>query len=128
MQRIMSTVVALISVLALQSCAAVESPPMAGSAHVGVTASSPAGYGIHPGDMLEISVWKEKGLQRDDVLVRPDGGISFPLAGDLQAQGKTIPELRKELTARLQKFIPDPAVTVALKQIGGNMVYVIGKV
>ncbi|TMG81226.1 MAG: polysaccharide export protein, partial [Betaproteobacteria bacterium] len=41
-------------------------------------------YQIGPEDVLEISVWKEEGLKKE-VLVRPDGGIAFPLAGDMQA-------------------------------------------
>jgi polysaccharide export outer membrane protein len=85
------------------------------------------GYGIQPGDILEVSVWKEKDLQRD-VLVRPDGGFSFPLIGDVQATGKTVEQLRKELATRLQRFIPDPVVTVATKLAAGNKIYVIGRV
>ncbi|RME35945.1 MAG: polysaccharide export protein [Gammaproteobacteria bacterium] len=85
------------------------------------------GYGIQPGDVLEISVWREEDLARE-VLVRPDGGISFPLVGDLQAQGRTVAELRQTIAERLQKYIPDPEVTVAVKQIAGNTVFVIGKV
>jgi polysaccharide biosynthesis/export protein len=86
-----------------------------------------SGYAIQPGDILEISVWKEKDLQRE-VLVLPDGGISFPLAGDIDASGKTIEQLRKEITARLVKYVPGAVVTVATKQIQGNKIYVVGKV
>ena len=85
------------------------------------------GYEVQPGDILTISVWKEKSLQ-GDVLVRPDGGLSFPLVGNLQAAGKTIPEIQSEIDPRLVKYIPDPVVSVAVKQIVGNVVYVIGKV
>lgn len=84
-------------------------------------------YRIGPEDVLEISVWKEEGMQKE-VLVRPDGGLSFPLAGDIQATGMSVTELRDELTRRLQKFIANPVVTVSLRQIGGNKIYVIGKV
>ncbi|MHB8390819.1 MAG: polysaccharide biosynthesis/export family protein [Acidobacteriaceae bacterium] len=84
-------------------------------------------YQIQPGDILSISVWKEKDLQ-EDVLVRPDGWLSFPLTGDIQASGRTIEQVRKEVTTRLAKFIPDPVVTVTLKQVIGNVIYVIGKV
>lgn len=84
-------------------------------------------YLIQPGDQLTISVWKEKDLQ-GDVLVRPDGGLSFPLAGDLDAKGKSVEELRLALAARLKSYIPDPVVTVAVKAIGGNQIYVLGKV
>jgi len=84
-------------------------------------------YRVQPGDILTVSVWKEDGLTID-VFVRPDGGLSFPLAGDVGASGKTIEDLRKEITDRLRKYIPQPVVTVAVKQIGGNHVYVLGKV
>ena len=84
-------------------------------------------YTVQPGDLLEVSVWKEEGLQRE-VLVRPDGRFSFPLAGDLDATGKTIDDLRREVTARLQEYIPDLLVTVTLTEIRGNKIYVLGQV
>ena len=86
-----------------------------------------AGYDLQPGDVLQVSVWKETELQAE-VLVRPDGGISFPLAGDLPAVGRSIEALREELERRLKTLIPDAVVTVALKQANGNRIYVIGKV
>src|SRR5678816_822108 len=58
-------------------------------------------YQIGPEDILEISVWKEEGLKKE-VLVRPDGGISFPLAGDMQAARKTARQLQQEITQRLE--------------------------
>jgi polysaccharide export outer membrane protein len=84
-------------------------------------------YRIQAGDVLSILVWKEPELQLE-VLVRTDGGLSFPLAGDVLAVPLTIEELRQEIRHRLQKYIPDPVVTVALKQSGGNRIYVLGKV
>jgi polysaccharide export outer membrane protein len=84
-------------------------------------------YRLQPGDLLTISVWKEHDLQ-GDILVKPDGGVSFPLAGDVSADGKTTQELTEALVAKLKRFIPDPVVTVSVKQIGGNRVYVLGKV
>lgn len=88
---------------------------------------SASSYLIQPGDNLLISVWKEKDLQ-GEVTVRPDGGISFPLAGDLAAAGKTTEQLQTDMAAKLQKYIPDPAVTVMVKQSFGNRIYVVGKV
>src|SRR5262245_52819745 len=84
-------------------------------------------YRIQPGDVLGISVWREADLQAE-VLVRPDGGISFPLAGELGASGKTTDEIRAALDERLRKFVPDPVITVTVRQIGGNRIYVLGKV
>ena len=84
-------------------------------------------YRVQPGDILLVSVWKEEGLERE-VLIRPDGGFSFPLIGDLSAQGKSVDELRAEIASRISRYIPEPVVTVEAKQIFGNQVYVIGKV
>jgi polysaccharide export outer membrane protein len=85
------------------------------------------GYEVQPGDLLHVSVWKEEGLDLD-VLVRPDGGFSFPLAGDVGAAGKTVEQLRQEITQKLMRYIPGLVVTVAVKEINGNKVYVIGQV
>ena len=74
-----------------------------------------------------VSVWKEPDLQVE-VLVRPDGALTFPLAGEVDVDGKTIEELRVTLVERLKRYVPDPVVTVAVKAIGGNRIYVLGKV
>lgn len=84
-------------------------------------------YKVLPGDILQISVWKEPDLQLE-VLVRPDGAFSFPLAGDISARGRSVLALRDELANRLQRFISDPVVTVLVKEILGNKIYVIGQV
>lgn len=84
-------------------------------------------YVIQAGDILEISVWREKDLEKV-VLVRPDGGINFPLIGEVTATGKTVEQLQNELATKLKKYVPDPVVTVSVKQALGNKIYVIGKV
>ncbi|MGB7934082.1 MAG: polysaccharide biosynthesis/export family protein [Gammaproteobacteria bacterium] len=84
-------------------------------------------YRIQPGDVLEVSVWREEDLVKQ-VLVRPDGGMSFPLVGDIQAAGKSVADLQTLITERLTKYIPDPVVTVSTLKLDGNKVYVIGKV
>jgi polysaccharide export outer membrane protein len=89
--------------------------------------ASPAGYKLQPGDVLQVVVWKETDLQ-SEVLIRPDGGISFALAGDVQAAGRTTEELRVELENRVRKLVPGAVVTVAVKAANGNRVFVIGKV
>ena len=84
-------------------------------------------YHLQPGDTVTISVWKEKDLETE-ALVRPDGGLSFPLVGDVEAEGHTVREVRDIIAERLKPYIPDPVVTVAIKEIGGDHVYVLGKV
>lgn len=85
------------------------------------------GYKLQPGDVLQVVVWKETDLQ-SEVLIRPDGGISFALAGDMQAAGLTTDALRSELETRVRKLVPGAVVTVAVKAPNGNRVFVIGKV
>jgi polysaccharide biosynthesis/export protein len=87
----------------------------------------PPEYQVGPEDTLDISVWKEDGLSKN-VLVRPDGGISFPLVGEVQAAGKTARQLQQEIELRLTKYIAQPVVSVTVTRIAGNRVYVIGKV
>jgi polysaccharide export outer membrane protein len=84
-------------------------------------------YKVLPGDMLQISVWGEENLQ-GEVLVRPDGALSFPLCGDISARDQTVIDLQEEITKRLTRYISDPVVTVSVAQVLGNKVYVIGQV
>src|SRR5262245_34622395 len=79
------------------------------SAGSGLASASEAGeeptepYRIQPGDVLGISVWKEPDLQAE-VLVRPDGGISFPLTGEHKAAGQTLEMLRAAIDERLRRY------------------------
>ncbi|MEQ1579207.1 MAG: polysaccharide biosynthesis/export family protein [Steroidobacteraceae bacterium] len=84
-------------------------------------------YAVQPGDVLSVSVWREPSLQ-GPVLVRPDGGFSFPLAGEVDARGKGVADLQKLLTERLKKYISDPVVSVSVQEVKGNKIYVIGQV
>src|SRR5580692_11726751 len=102
---------------------------LAGLIGVGASANAPGpeGYKLQPGDLLSVTVWKETDLQ-SEVLIRPDGGISFALAGDMQAAGLTTDQLRAELETRVRKLVPGGVVTVSVKAPNGNRVFVIGKV
>jgi polysaccharide export outer membrane protein len=93
----------------------------------GFASAQDATYTVKPGDLLHVSVWKEPELQ-SPVLVRPDGGFSFPLVGDIDARGKSVAELQVIVTQRLSKYISDPVVSVSVTEIHGNKVYVIGQV
>jgi polysaccharide biosynthesis/export protein len=96
----------------------------------GANAADPSlevGYKLQPGDLLTVAVWKETELQ-SEVLIRPDGGLSFALAGDMQAAGLTTDQLREELQTRVRKLVPDAVVTVSVKSPNGNRIFVIGKV
>lgn len=84
-------------------------------------------YRLNPGDKLEITVWQEESLKQE-VVVLPDGTISFPLVGHVAAAGKTTGELVKLLQERLNKFIPDSEINVRLLAAEGNLIYVTGEV
>ncbi len=108
---------------ALSACGLIAPRAMADAADVDM----PPAYHIQPGDVLQVSVWKEQDLQAE-VLVRPDGAFSFPLAGDVDTRGKSVEQLRAELAERLKRYIPDPVVTIAVRQIVGNRIFVLGQV
>ena len=67
-------------------------------------ASAPTEYLLGPQDVLDIFVWKEEELTRS-VIVRPDGGISFPLAGDMQVAGKSVRKVQDEITKKIIPYI-----------------------
>jgi polysaccharide export outer membrane protein len=84
-------------------------------------------YRLNPGDKLEITVWEEEKLKQE-VVVLPDGTISFPLVGHVAAAGKTTADLVNLLRERLSQFIPDAEVNVRLLAAEGNLIYVTGEV
>nr|WP_045216505.1 polysaccharide biosynthesis/export family protein [Desulfonatronovibrio magnus] len=84
-------------------------------------------YLLSPGDMLEISVWNDESLYRE-VMIRPDGRISFPLIGDMVAAGKTVENVRIEMEESIDKYVPGTPVTVILNYISYPVVYIVGKV
>jgi len=84
-------------------------------------------YVIGRGDVLGVHVWKEDELSID-VIVRMDGRITLPLAGEVDAAGKTPPEVRTEIEKKLKEFIEAPVVTVSLKNATSQKFYVLGEV
>jgi polysaccharide export outer membrane protein len=107
------------------AAAQAESPATAPQIPTDIEAD--ASYLLQPGDVVEVSVWKEKDLEKQ-VLVRPDGHMSFPLAGDMKVAGHTTVEVQHAIEARLSKFVSAATVTVSVLQINGNQVFVVGKV
>jgi polysaccharide export outer membrane protein len=98
------------------------------SAEVKTTSrSSGTIFYLGPGDVLEISVWKDEALTKQ-VVVRPDGMVSFPLIGQIPAEGRTVEELQIEIQRRISRYVPDAPVTVLVAEIGSPKIYVVGKV
>jgi polysaccharide export outer membrane protein len=86
------------------------------------------GYGVNAGDVLSVFVWNEESLARD-LLVGPDGSVSFPMVGNLPVKGLTTDQIGERIAAGLGEFLRDePLVTVSLIGVDGNKIYVHGEV
>ena len=115
-------------------CLAAAAVVASASAAAQDTAAVPSadGYRINGGDLLHISVYGEQNLDKD-VPVQPDGGIAFPLVGNLNARGMTLKELQGKIAANLREsqYFPnltDNEVTVSMVKATGNSVSVVGQV
>ncbi len=85
-------------------------------------------YIIGSGDILEIVTWREPDFSREEIIVRLDGKISFPLIDDLVAAGRTPTQLKFEIQNRLGKFVSDPNVTVTVRSAASKRFYILGEV
>lgn len=92
-----------------------------------VYAKQSESYLVQPGDILQISVWKEADLQLE-AAVRPDGILTFPLVGEVIVGDRSVEDITKTLEKGLHRYIADAVVTVAVSQTLGNKVFVIGQV
>ena len=124
-----------LALLAVSSAAAAGQQagkaPTPGGANTGAassaTKSADPNYVIGPQDVLDISVWKEEQLTKT-VPVRPDGKISMPLLNDVQAAGLTPTQLAGQITESLKKFVTDPQVTIIVREINSQRIYMLGEV
>jgi polysaccharide export outer membrane protein len=85
-------------------------------------------YQIGIGDILEITTWKEPDFSREEVLVRTDGKISFPLLSDFPAAGLSPMELKYNIEKGLKAYVSAPVVTVHVKEPVSQRFYVLGEV
>jgi len=88
----------------------------------------PKEYVIGASDQLKVSVWKNPELSVDGVPVRPDGKISLPLVGDVEAAGKTAEELEEIIVATLEEYVSNPNVAVVVTVINSYRAFVLGEV
>lgn len=113
-----------VAALCLVACAAAFSSIHAQS-EPAQSASTDYVLGIE--DKLSISVWKEPDLTRS-VIIRPDGKVTCPLVGDIQAAGRNAKQLTADLTVALSRYIKEPVVTVIVEEINNFRIYVLGEV
>src|SRR4030042_2476440 len=132
MKDISKKVIALVALgiylAALGGCAAGISPMTEAQAAAAQAVPPDQGkYLWGPEDAIEISVWKEPELTKQ-LVVRPDGKITYPLIGEVQAAGRTVKQLQEEILKRLEKYVTDAHVTVILLKAQNYKIYVTGKV
>jgi polysaccharide export outer membrane protein len=84
-------------------------------------------YVIGVGDRLEINVWKDEELSTE-AFVRPDGTVTIPLIGDVTAAGRAPDDLKREIKQRLDRYVKDPIVTVAVTEVNSYSFTVTGNV
>jgi len=84
-------------------------------------------YKIAPADVIDITVWGEPDLSKQ-VVVPPDGVITYPLIGEINVIGLTTQELTSKLTERLKEFIKEPNVAVSIVKFSFNKFYILGEV
>lgn len=89
--------------------------------------TSPEDYRVGFGDVLTVTVWKYDELTVT-VPVRPDGRITVPLVGDVQAEGKSSSEIQTQLTEAFEQFVTAPAVSVLVQQVNSLKVFIVGEV
>jgi len=100
---------------------------LAGFGTVDVAAAE-GDYLIAPSDILEISVYGEEALTKGELVVRPDGKVSFPLLGDIQAAGKTTLQVKEAVEKKAVEFIPGAIANVSVMQLTSLQYFVLGKV
>lgn len=84
-------------------------------------------YRISPADVIDITVWGEPNLSKQ-VVVPPDGKITYPLIGEIEVIGLTTQELANKLAERLKEFIKEPNVAVSIVKFSFNKFYILGEV
>jgi len=85
-------------------------------------------YKIGVGDILRINTWEEPNLSLEAAMVRSDGMITFPLLGDIPAQGSTTMELKTKIEKMLKEYVEAPNVTIILSNPVSQKFYILGEV
>ena len=93
------------------------------------TVSSDQVYRLRQGDELTIDVVQQADLGANKTFtIRPDGYVSFPMVGNIRADGMTVEEFAQSLSNSLATYIINPDVSVNVTKLGGVRVYVFGEI
>src|SRR5580765_7677092 len=113
--------------LFLGAALAVAPPARAAGPESAATVQPGADYHLGLGDKLRIEVYRDAQLSQS-VQIRPDGKITLPLIGDLEANGRTPIELRDLIARQLKDYMTNPVVTVIVVETKAPVAYVMGEV
>ena len=126
MKKTLCLLLALILVMATSEVIAQEKKSTVKMGSIGETLVD--SYQIGIGDILGITTWKEPDFTRENVLVRIDGKISFPLLNDLPAAGLSPMELKYNIEAGLKSYVSNPVVSVHVTNPISQKFYILGEV
>lgn len=123
--KILGFIASLSTMICLVSCASV-SPA---SPHQGTSFAGPESedYILGPEDVIQVIVWENDKISRE-VTIRPDGKISLPLIGDVQASGYTASQLQEEVAQKLAEYKETPEVAIIVKEVNSYGIYIMGEV
>jgi len=102
-------------------------PDSSAAASTGTAIFGQSDYRLGPEDVIQVFVWKQPELSTT-VVIRPDGKVSLPLLGELEATSKTAMQLQEEVTKRLLQYVADPMVNVIVKEVNSPRISVLGQV
>ena len=102
-------------------------PDSSAAASTGTAIFGQSDYRLGPEDVIQVFVWKQPELSTT-VVIRPDGKVSLPLLGELEATSKTAMQLQEEVTKRLLQYVADPMVNVIVKEVNSPKISVLGQV
>jgi polysaccharide export outer membrane protein len=114
--RGLSLVITMACVALMTGCASKMPPESSGADTAGFASSISGDYRIGVDDRIQVTVWRNPELSVN-VPVRPDGKISVPLIGDVQAGGNTAEEVSRLIKTKLSMYIREPSVTVIVTEL-----------
>lgn len=121
-----SILLAVPQVRAQSNPATVAVAPAADGAGI-VLENLPTGYVVGPEDVLGVLFWREPDMS-GDVTVRPDGFITLPLIGEVKAAGLKPESLREIIHKAASKYLNQPNVTIVVRQLNSQKVFITGEV
>lgn len=119
--------VALFTAIGVETAMAQTGARPAPTTTAPVAADTPADYVIGPEDVLGVVFWREADIS-GDVTVRPDGRITLPVIGEMQATGLTPAQLQTQVTTAARKYLTEPNVAVVVRTINSRRIFVTGRV